>query len=121
MNKQIGVTMDKTEELVDRATDARAAMAVLTESFSKDWGDFIETADARLKDLRMARMAIDTEMRQIMSALREVRGFFVDKDYETERTRLKEFVEICERLKLLKESGFLDTVADTMLRLASPK
>jgi hypothetical protein len=53
-----------------------------------------------------------------MANLREVRAFFLDKDYATELARLREFVEVCERLKLLKDCGFLDTVADTMLRLA---
>jgi hypothetical protein len=30
--------------------------------------------------------------------------------------RLREFVELCERLQKLKESGFLDAVADTMIK-----
>lgn len=119
MNKKVSETMDKTQELVDRATDARAAIEVLSGSFQQNWMEFMDTADTRLKELRMTRISVDTEVRQIMSALRDVRGFFMDKDYEAERVRLREFVEICERLKALKESGFLDTVADTMLRLSS--
>lgn len=119
MNKKVSETMDKTQELVDRATDARAAIEVLSGSFQQNWMEFMDTADTRLKELRMTRISVDTEVRQIMSALRDVRGFFMDKDYEAERVRLREFVEICERLKALKESGFLDTVADTMLRLSA--
>jgi hypothetical protein len=54
-----------------------------------------------------------------MAALKEVRAFFIDKDYELERARLAEFISLCERLRALKESGFLDTVAETMLNLAT--
>ena len=39
-------------------------------------------------------------------------------DYKEEVARLKDFVDLCERLQKLKESGFLDSVADTMLGLA---
>jgi hypothetical protein len=52
-----------------------------------------------------------------MAALKDVRQFFLNENHETEVARLKEFVELCERLQKLKASGFLDTVADTMLKL----
>jgi hypothetical protein len=52
-----------------------------------------------------------------MGALKEVRQFFLEESYETEIQRLHEFIDLCERLQALKESGFLDIVADTMLKL----
>ena len=110
--------VDSTTQLMQRTMDARAAMDVLCETWKADWLDFQNTSDSRLKEMRMTRMAMDSEMRQIMAGCREIRNFFLDKDYSVERERLKEFVDICERLQRLKESGFLDAVSDTMLRLA---
>jgi hypothetical protein len=55
----------------------------------------------------------------VVNALKDVRQFFLGPDYEREQKRLVEFVDLCERLKRLKDSGFLDTVADTMIRLAA--
>jgi len=118
MIKRSAKAIDVSSELMDKALDARAAMDVMCAQWKVGWLDFQDTCDSRLKELRMTRMALDTEMRQLMASCREVRAFFLDKDYEQERARLKEFVDVCERLQRLKESGFLDSVADTMLKLA---
>jgi len=116
--KKTRSSIDSANELLEKALDARAALDVMCSQWLPSWVDFMQTSDQRLKDLRMTRVAFDTEQRLLMASLKEVRAFFLDKDYETERNRLKEFVDICERLKALKESGFLDTVADTMLKLS---
>jgi hypothetical protein len=52
------------------------------------------------------------------NALKEVRQFFIGSDYKAEMERLSEFVALCERMQKLKDTGFLDRVADTMLNLA---
>jgi hypothetical protein len=120
--KGIITTTEKTtrdaEALLERARDARAALDELTGTFKASWFDFADQSDKRLQEFRMFRMAMDTETRQLMASVRDVRQFFLDKDYEKEKDRLKEFVELCERLRALKESGFLDTVAETMLSLS---
>ena len=53
----------------------------------------------------------------MITPLRDVREFFLGREYDQQMARLTEFVELCERLEKLKESGFLDSVAETMLRL----
>lgn len=116
-DKSIGSTSD----LLDKAMDARAAMDVMCEQWKKSWFDFIDSSNERLREIRTHRMAMDTETRQLMASLREVRSFFLEKDYQMEIERLRDFVSVCERLQKLKESGFLDTVADTMLKLADQK
>lgn len=118
--KKTDETNQKAQTLLEHALDARAALDVLATSWKKEWFDLMDYMDEQLKTFRMTRMAFDTEQRRLLGELRDVRQFFLDKDYETERARLKEFVEVCERLKALKESGFLDTVSDTMLRLSAP-
>ena len=69
--------------------------------------------------VRMQRMSIVSECSSVVNAMKDVRQFFLGPDYEREQKRLSEFVDLCERLKKLKDSGFLDTVADTMIRLAT--
>ena len=71
-----------------------------------------------LEDIRSTRYAMVTEAAQMIGPLKEVRQFFLGGDYKEEVARLKDFVDLCERLQKLKESGFLDSVADTMLGLA---
>lgn len=116
--KKAEASQDEARALVDKCMDARDAMEILCGTFKASWFEFMEEGNTRLKDYRMFRMAMDTETRQLMASVREVRQFFLDANYETERARLKEFVEICERLKALKDSGFLDDVADTMLKMS---
>src|SRR5262249_4643558 len=109
-----------SEDLIKRAMDARGAMDVLCDYWKKDWTDFFGECERRLADLRMLRMSMDTEIKVLMASCKDVRQFFLDKDYQTEITRLKEFVELTERLHALKKSGFLDVVAETMLNLSTP-
>jgi hypothetical protein len=111
-------TIDNLNMLVDKAKDARAALDIMCDYWKADWISFMDQGDERLKQLRIFRMSFDTETKSLMASLREVRQFFMDKTHDDEVKRLKDFVEICERLKALKDSGFLDTVADTMLKLA---
>lgn len=104
--------------LVEQAMDARTSLDILCDYWRKDWLDFMDQSEGRLKELRMTRMAFDTETRTLMASLRDVRQFFLDKNHDQEMSRLKEFVEVCERLQKLKASGFLDTVADTLIKLS---
>lgn len=106
------------DALVAKALDARAALEVMSDTWKKSWFEFNRESEDRLRELRMTRMSFDTELRTLVAQLREVRQFFLDKDYNSEIGRLREFVEVCERLQRLKESGFLDSVADTMLKLS---
>jgi hypothetical protein len=53
-----------------------------------------------------------------MTALGDVRQFFLEDDYKKEIARLHEFIDLCERLKALKEEGLLDAVSDIILKLS---
>ena len=106
-----------------RAAFNAACEAVGQASFGlkQEMGRMKETAAEVLTELRHKRMAMVGEVSQALQSLREVRQFFVGPDYERERERLAEFVDLCERLRVLRDCGFLDQVADTMLRLAVPE
>lgn len=104
--------------LVDQAMDARAALDILCDYWKPEWVEFMKQSDERLKTIRMTRMAFEVETKILMASLKDVRAFFLDQNHDAEVARLREFVDLCERLQKLKQSGFLDTVADTLLRLA---
>lgn len=77
-----------------------------------------EASKSYIEKIRVVRMTTTTEIASMMKPLQDVRQFFIGEDHDKQVERLKEFVDLCERLKKLKDSGFLDTVADTMLKLA---
>jgi len=81
--------------------------------------DLERTITSAVQRARSVRMSIVADAATASNALRDLRQFFLGPDYEREQKRLADFVDLCERMKVLKESGFLDTVADTMLRLAA--
>lgn len=84
--------------------------------------EFIDSAKTSKKDIietfRSMRMTTTTEVAAMIKPLEDLRKFFLGDDHQKEMERLKEFVDVCERLEKLKKSGFLDTVADTMLKLS---
>lgn len=108
------------QQLTPLARAALDAKGVLNENLL-GIGGMMEDFHAKLKmwldDIRVSRMNFVSETNQILTPLKDVRQFFLGYNYAEEIARLKEFVELCERLQKLKESGFLDTVADTMIRL----
>jgi hypothetical protein len=71
-----------------------------------------------IEDIRQTRFAVVTEVANITKPLRDVRQFFIGPDHANEIERLREFVDLCERLQKLKANGFLDSVAETIIRLA---
>jgi hypothetical protein len=94
---------------------------VIEEEVGRVNGTLVELeriTDAALTKQRSLRMNIVGECSTVVNAMKDVRQFFLGPDYEKEQKRLSEFVDLCERLKTLKDSGFLDTVADTMIRLS---
>jgi hypothetical protein len=108
----------KTKDRVKAAKEARQVVYDLVMGLRDDMAKFEADAKLHVEAIRAKRMFMVTETAQIGNALREIRQFFMGSDYKEEQARLKEFVELCERLQALKQSGFLDSIADTMLTLA---
>jgi DNA anti-recombination protein RmuC len=79
--------------------------------------EFAAGAKGFLGDIRATRMASVSEMNQILQPLRDIRKFFLGPEHEVEITRLREFIDLCERLEGLKTRGTLDALADTILKL----
>jgi hypothetical protein len=110
--------VESAETLVARAKEATAAIEYLATHVKQAWSDCEDELKEAICDMRAKKFALEGETRQILSAFGDVRKFFLDDRHEEQVKRLSEFVTLCERLKGLKESGFLDDVADTMLNLS---
>lgn len=105
------------ETFLIRVNDARKALDICSSTFKREWGEWVDNCDKMLADQRQWRMAIGSELSTSLAQFKDVRKFFLSDEHVVEAARLKEFVELCERLKALKDSGFLDKVTDTILRL----
>lgn len=106
-----------TESLVSRLNDARKAMEMTMSMFKPDWQAWMNDGGKMLHEIRTWRMAIDAEAGRALSQMGDVRKFFLSNDHPVEIERLRDFVGLCERLKALKDCGFLDDVADVILKL----
>ena len=114
-------SVEAAEDLVERAKAATAAMEYIANHFHESWKESRELLVTSINELRGKRFAVETEVKQMLGAFADIRKFFLDDCHEAEVRRLAEFVGLCERLKALKESGFIDRVADTMLTLSIGK
>lgn len=108
----------ETRPMVQSAQDARTIVGELIHGLMRDVEQFKANCSAYIQDIRNTRFSVVTETAMMTKELKDVRQFFLASDYAEQRDRLKEFVDLCERLQKLKQSGFLDSIADTMLRLS---
>lgn len=76
------------------------------------------TLHEHITKLRANRMSAISEIRETLTALRELRKFFIESDYQLEITRLERFVGLCREMKELKDCGTLDAVCEAAIRLA---
>jgi hypothetical protein len=105
------------ESLVNRMTDAKLALDLAYSTIRPEWLEFIKESNKYLTDFRQWRMAMDGEIGKALKEAQDVRKFFLADDHAEEIKRLREFIELCERLNALRKDGFLDRVADVMLKL----
>jgi len=105
---------DVVEE-IKTPVDALIGILEIVEGVSNNVNDMKKTF---IDDIRSLRTIAVSEAQQITRPLEDLRKFFLGDDHDKEVARLKEFVEVCERMKALKDSGFLDTVADTILKIS---
>lgn len=117
----IGLASQAPKIMSELAEKTAEAADVLDESVARV-GKHLETfkpmKKEMIQELRGLRMTSTTEVAAMLKPLEDLRKFFLGDQHIEEVAKLKEFVELCERLERLKKSGFLDTVADTMLKLA---
>lgn len=109
---------DKNVELAVKSIEARKFLEWHCNHVKETWIDWKEQSGKVLEDIRQTRVAIGIESRQLLAECGDVRKFFLSEEHEKEIAKLREFIELCERLRALKNDGTLDKVADTILKLA---
>jgi hypothetical protein len=103
LGKQMVGFRGTLEELLDQVTD-------LTQVINPQIVNHIQ-------NIRTLRQTVVTELQQALTAMRDVRKFFLESDYAKEMERLERFMATCRQLQELKQSGVLDAVCDTAIRL----
>jgi len=106
--------------LVKQARESREIIDQLLHGIGGEMEQFEADVGKHIQTIRSTRFTVVSETNTMMNALKDVRQFFMGTDYKEQIDRLRGFVELCERLQKLKESGFLDAVADTMIKLDRP-
>lgn len=117
VNKRVDRLKDTEIDLAIRTAEARQFLADHVATIRREWIDWLEQSNKIMADLRQSRVACGFESRQLLAECGDVRKFFLSDDHEKEITKLREFVELAERLRSLKNDGTLDKLADTILRL----
>ena len=72
----------------------------------------------QISELRNTRLQAVSEVKASISLIRDIREFFLQPEHSEQIKRLKEFVEVCNQLKRLKDEGTLDAIGDTILKLS---
>ena len=104
--------------LIEDTNEAQEALQTAIEGIGKNMDKIKPMKKELIENLRGMRMTTTTEVAAMIKPLEDLRKFFLGAEHDKEVERLREFVDLCERLERLKKSGFLDTVADTMLKLS---
>ena len=119
---QIAQTMEVNKTLLDEINKEVEISRNILQEMSNDClaiQEFLEPQlTTAIKRLRETRMTIKTEFSQTLNAMKDVRKFFLDKEYEKEMDRLERFVNIVSQFRELSADGTLDAVSDTILKLS---
>jgi hypothetical protein len=110
-------SISKDESFVKRVVDAAKALDETISSLRLEQMQCLEESSKFLNDFRMTQMATSTEVSKALKSYSDVRQFFLNEEHVEQMTRLKEFVEVLTKLKEFKDNGFIDAVADTILKL----
>lgn len=118
ISKKFEDNVEKSEEIVERAKAATEAIDHLANNVKRSWMDCEKEITDAIKAARTKKFLVKTEMNSMLNQFKDVRKFFLADCHDEEVEKLERFVELCERLEKLKKSGFLDSVADTILKLS---
>ena len=104
--------------LIEDTKEAREALFEAIEGIGENIDKIKPMKKELIENIRGMRMTTTTEVAAMLKPPEDLRKFFLGAEHDKEIARLREFVDLCERLESLKKNGFLDTVADTMLKLS---
>jgi hypothetical protein len=117
-NQEASKIETNMSDLLTQTEESVAALRAAVRGIGQEIEEFKPLKKAMIEELRSLRITSAQEISTAMKPLEDIRQFFIGKDHDKEVGRLREFVELCERLERLKREGFLDAVADTIIKLA---
>lgn len=105
--RRINEEVENSKKILEKMTnDVRKASSLLQPELIKI-----------IQRIRESRMTINLEMSKSLTIMRDVRKFFLENDHKREINRLKEFIELSEKLKALIDDGTVDAITDIILKL----
>jgi len=117
----VGVMMETTDlELKEINKDVEASKEILQRLKNEITAthDLVEPELLKMiKRIREVRQTVSMELKQSLSIMKDVRTFFLEKEYQVEIERLDKFVVIGERMRALISDGTMDAVCDIILKL----
>lgn len=105
------------EELTKRTLNARDALNKAVAGIGECLDKVKPLCRDYTKELGVMRTEAHGRINDAKKDILELRALFLGADYELEMARIKEYIDVCERLKALKDAGILDDVAQTLLKL----
>lgn len=117
MEKRIDRIKNADIDLAIRSKESREFLEWHCTHVKKSWVDWMDETAKAMESIRQTRVAIGNESKLLLAECGDVRKFFLSADHDKEIAKLKEFIELCERLRSLKNDGTLDRLADTILKL----
>lgn len=118
-NEVVARTEDARKTIIELESRYRDAVKFLdesTSSVSESWVKWLNESKTYLSEVRTWRMAIQKEIRDGETAIKDFTQFLATPEIKAKLDVLRAFVEVAERFKVLKDSGFLDTVVETLLK-----
>lgn len=117
MIKEADARPDQITELLNKTLAAKEALFAAMNDLGETVHGFKKTTDDYSKDLHAFKASVILDLGAAKKEMADVRKFFLEKEHVTEIDRLKEFLDLCDRFKKLKDDGVLDVITDCILKL----
>lgn len=111
------IAKGRVVDLEQRFLDASKFLDEATDNIKESWLQWMKESKEYLEEVRTWRMAVEREKNTGISACKDLTAFLGSDDIRVKVENLRALVEIAERLKALKDAGFLDALVDTLVKL----
>lgn len=98
----------------------RDALSYLNEATTKlepAYVEWFKKSAVYLEEMRQWRMAMEREQHVGMRSMQDMVAFLSNVELEKKVAATRELIELMERLKALKDSGFLDDMTEILLKV----
>jgi hypothetical protein len=120
-----GAEQVRRKDFIEPATKecerAQRDLINLQQAVLERYNSLQHACETYIKEIRDIRMVVVADVSHLLAHYKDIRQLFCGPDHTAEMARLREFVELCERLYALQKAGFVDKMADVLLRLSEEK